>query len=94
MLQIGGELDFLKEPLGAENGAEFRAEHFERDETVVPEVLGQVDRGHASRAQLPIQPITVGERYREAFQDSVHGSPPDSEDASGPEGRFPVPNWR
>ena len=44
----------LEEPLGAERGGQLRAQHLEGDRPVVPEVVGEVDRGHAAAAQLAL----------------------------------------
>ena len=59
VLQPGGELDLALEPLGAERGGELGEEHLEGDRAVVPEVLGQVDRGHAAAAELALEPVAV-----------------------------------
>ena len=59
MLQPGGELDLALEPLGAERGGELGVEHLERDRPVVPQVLGQVDRGHAAPAELALEPVAI-----------------------------------
>ena len=59
MLQPGGELDLALEPLGAERGGQLGVEHLERDRPVVPEVLGEVDRGHAAAAELALEPVAI-----------------------------------
>ena len=51
MLEPGGEPDLALEALGAERGGELGVEHLERDRPVVPEVAGEVDRGHARRGR-------------------------------------------
>ena len=66
MLQVGGELDLGQEPLGADHGGELGAQELERDLAVVPEVLGEIDGGHAAGADLAFDPVAVGERYLEA----------------------------
>ena len=55
------ELDLALEALGADAGREFRAEHLDGDVTVVFEVVGEVDGGHAALAQLPLEAVTAGE---------------------------------
>ena len=64
MLEPGGELDLAEEALGAERGGELGMEHLERDRAVVPEVLGQVDGGHAAAAELALDAVAVGEGRR------------------------------
>ena len=61
MLEVGGGLDLGQEPLGADHGGELGAQHLERDLAVVPEVLGEVDGGHAARAELALDAVAVGE---------------------------------
>lgn len=62
MLQPGGKADLALEPLGAKRGRELRAKHLQRDRPVVPQVLREIDRGHASAAKLTLDPIAVGQR--------------------------------
>ena len=61
MLEPGGELDLALEALGAEGGSQLGVEDLERDRAVVPEVLGEVDRGHAAPAELTLEPVAVGQ---------------------------------
>ena len=68
MLQCRGGRDFLNEPLGAEHGGELRLQHLERDLALVPEVLGQVDRGHSPLTQLALDSVAVGEGAGEALE--------------------------
>ena len=62
MLQVGGGLDLGEEPLGAEDGGELGVQHLERDLAVVLEVVGEVHRRHAARAELALDAVAVGER--------------------------------
>ena len=73
MLQVGGDLDLGQEPLGADHGGELGAQHLEGDPPVVPEVLGQVDGGHAAGAELALDPIAVGQGELEAVLRLGHG---------------------
>jgi hypothetical protein len=61
VLQVGGDLDFLEEALRAEHRREFRLEHFERDLSVVPEVMSQVHRGHAALAEFALDAVLTSE---------------------------------
>ena len=67
MLQVGGDLDLREEPLGAEHGAELRLEHLDRDLAIVLEVVGEIDRGHAALAELPLDAVAVGKCGCQAF---------------------------
>ena len=72
MLELGGGLDLVDEPLGAEHGGELGLEHLDRDLSVVPQVLGEVDRRHAARAELALDAVAVGEGGREALCHVAH----------------------
>ena len=73
VLQIRRGLDLGQEPLGAEDGAQLRPQHLERDLPVVPQVVGEVDGGHAALPQLPLEAVAVGEGAGEAIRDLSHG---------------------
>ena len=66
MLKIGGELDLGEEPLGADYGGQFRAQHLERNAAVVPQVLGQINGRHAARADLALETVVKGECARDS----------------------------
>lgn len=51
MLQPRGGLDLRKEPLGAEREGEFLVDDLDRDLAIVSQVVGEVDRGHATLAE-------------------------------------------
>jgi hypothetical protein len=61
VLQVGGGLDLGEEPLGADHGGQLGPEHLDRDLAVVLQVVGEVHRGHATRAQLAVEAVAVGE---------------------------------
>ena len=48
--QIRCRLDLGQEAFGTDNCCEFGLQDLQRDLTFVPEVVGQVDRGHAAFA--------------------------------------------
>jgi hypothetical protein len=52
VLQPGGEADFALEALGAERPGQLGVEDLEGDGSVVLEVGGEEDRGHAAPAEL------------------------------------------
>jgi hypothetical protein len=66
VLEIGGELDLLEEPLRADDGGQLGVQHLDGDVAVVLEVLGEVHRGHAARAELALEAVAVGEGGGEA----------------------------
>ena len=59
-----GDLDLPQEALGAE--------HRDRHLAVVLEVLGEIDRGHAARAEFALQAIAVRQRGGEAIERISH----------------------
>jgi len=61
MTQPRGDPDFLQEPIASDHGREFRPQDLDRDLTIVLEVVGQVDCGHAALSQLPLEAVAVGE---------------------------------
>ena len=65
MLEPGGELDLAQEPLGAQRRGELGVQHLERDGAVVPQVVREVDRGHAAAAELALELVAVRECCRE-----------------------------
>ena len=52
---------------------EFGPQHLDGDLAVVLQVLGEVDRGHAARANLPLDGVAVGEGGGEAGELVGHG---------------------
>ena len=66
VLQRRGGLDLHHEALGADDGGELGLQDLERHLAVVLEVLGQVHRGHAPLAELPLDAVAVGQGGNEA----------------------------
>ncbi len=60
MLEIGGGLDLGEEPLGADHRGQLGPEDLDGDLALVPEVVGEVDRGHAARPELALDAVAVG----------------------------------
>lgn len=69
MAELGGELDLAEEALGAQGSGNLRVNQLERNRALLPEVMRQIDRGHAAPAQLAIHPVTVCKRFLDAFTD-------------------------
>ena len=68
MLKIRGELYLLQEAIGAEYGGEFGMQQLDRDFAMVLDVFGEVDRRHSARAELALDPVTVGEMRCQSLQ--------------------------
>ena len=61
MLEPGGELNLVLEPLGAERGSELGVEHLERDRSLVLDVAGEIDRRHAPASELALEHVAVAQ---------------------------------
>ncbi len=61
MLKIRGRLDLLHEPLGAQDGGEFRTQDLDGDLAVVFEIFREVHGRHAAGAELALDGVAVGE---------------------------------
>ena len=46
VLQAGGQLDLAQETVAPERRSQFRSQHLERDDAVVPKVVREVDHRH------------------------------------------------
>jgi hypothetical protein len=65
MLQAGGDPDLLEESLRSERDGELGAQDLERDGPIVPEVVREVDHGHAAASELALDAIPIGQGGRE-----------------------------
>ncbi len=74
MLEPGGELDLALEPVVAHAGGELRMEQLERHRPVVPEVAGEVDRGHAPAPELALERVSLHQRLTEPLE-RIYGQP-------------------
>ena len=72
MLQPGGDPDLAEEPLGSERGGELGAQHLERHGPIVPEVVGEVDRGHAAAAELALDAVAIGQGVGKSGVECAH----------------------
>ena len=61
MLQAGRESDLSLEALRSQRRREVRMEHLERHETVVLEVAGEEDGGHAPAPELTLEYVTAAQ---------------------------------
>ncbi len=72
MREVSGDLDLAEKPLGTDGGGEFGAQHFDRHLAMVFQILGEVDRGHPTSTDLPLDGIAVGEGGGEAVEKVRH----------------------
>jgi hypothetical protein len=61
MLQVGRDLDLLQEPVGPDHGCQLRQQYLQRHVAVVLQIAGQIHRGHAALAKLPLDHVAVGQ---------------------------------
>jgi hypothetical protein len=59
MLQPSDVPNFEKETLGPYGGSKLRMENLECDQSVMPDVAGEIDRGHAAPTQLALEQVPV-----------------------------------
>ena len=74
VLEVGGELDLGQEALGADDGRELGAQHLHRHPPIVPQVLGEIHRGHAARADLVLEAVMAGQGTRDPRRQAAHGA--------------------
>src|SRR6185369_944872 len=72
MLQIGSRLDFREESLGPDRNGELRLLDFYSNLAVVLQVLGEVDSGHASCAELAVDAISVSKGCGQTLERFAH----------------------
>jgi hypothetical protein len=60
MLQAGGESDLSLKPLRSQSSSQFQMKHLESDRSIVSQILGQVDRGHAAAPERTLDAVTIG----------------------------------
>ena len=65
MLEPSGDLDLAVETVGTEAMGQLGQEHFQRDRSLVLDVLGQIDRGHTAAAQLAVEQVAIAESLGE-----------------------------
>ena len=72
MLEASSELDLAKKPLNPIAAAELRPHHLHRNRTLVPEIAGEIDGGHAAGPDLTLHYISAAESGCQAFGDIAH----------------------
>ena len=74
MLEVGGGLDLGEEALGTDYGGQLRLQHFERDLTLMAEVVCEEDGRHAALAEFTLDPVAGFECCVQAFDGVGHGT--------------------
>jgi hypothetical protein len=72
VLQAGSGPDFPLEAFWAEGGGEVGMHDLQRDRAVVPEIVGQKHRGHATPPQLALEPVAVNQATLELLAEVCH----------------------
>jgi hypothetical protein len=74
VLQTRRRPDLGEKALRADDCGELGAQHLERDLAPVPEVIGQVDGGHAALAEFTLDAVATVERAIQPMGDVGHGA--------------------
>ncbi len=72
MLQFGRDADFLKESVVPHRGGQLRQQHLDRHRPLVFQVGGEIDRGHASPADFPLDRVAIAQALLEALENVIH----------------------
>ena len=72
MLQLRRNRDLSQETFRPKGYGEFGSQHFHRHLAVVFQILGEIDRGHPSSADLLLDGIALGEGGLETVEKLWH----------------------
>ena len=72
VLEVGGDADLGEKPLDAHDRGKLWVENLQRDVSVVLEVAREIDRRHASSADLALDCVAIGERMKELVSQLWH----------------------
>jgi hypothetical protein len=61
VLEPGGDFDLAGETLEPHRGGKIGPEHLDRDVPMVAEVLGEINRGHATLSEFSLEAVAVGQ---------------------------------
>jgi proline racemase len=61
MVQASGDLDFAEKAILANRRGQLRPHHFQRNLTLMFEIVGKVNRGHTATADLSDQAVLPGD---------------------------------
>ena len=68
MIEACGDFDFTRETRGIHARRDFGAEYFYRDLAGVPNVFGEIHRGHPTAADFAHDAISVDKRRLQALE--------------------------
>jgi hypothetical protein len=71
-MELGRRRDLGEEALRAHDRGHLRLQHLERDFASVLDVVGQIHRGHAALAELPLDAVAAAEGGVQAFARRGH----------------------
>jgi hypothetical protein len=71
-LEPGGELDLPEKAIDTFRPTELGADHFHRYRALVAKVPGQVDRRHATGANLALEHVSTGQGVGQMRRDVAH----------------------
>jgi hypothetical protein len=75
VLQLGGQLDLALEPLAADGGGQVGIEDLDGNLAVVPDVTGEVDRGHPPLPKLSLEEVAVSQLRLQSILNFWHDIP-------------------
>ena len=75
MLQAGRVADLPLEPLRAQRRRQLGVQDLEGDRPIVPQVAGEVDRGHAAASELALERVSILQVFTKLIQGVDPGSP-------------------
>ena len=65
---VCGDPDLPNEPLQPQPLCELKMEHLQGDRTVVPEIAGEINCGHAASAELALEHVAIRQDGIETFK--------------------------
>jgi hypothetical protein len=74
VLKLGGDPDLAQESIGTDRGRELGTENLYGDRTLMPDIAGQVDGGHATLADQPLDGIAPFQGGAEQVEHIGHWS--------------------
>ncbi len=72
MLQLGGDPDLAKEPLGPDRGGDLGIEHLDGDLALVAAIPGEKDIGHAAATDLTLYDVAVAQDLLDLIEEIAH----------------------
>jgi hypothetical protein len=68
MLEPGSEVDLPLEPLGTEGGGQLGEKNLEGNRAVMPDVIGEIDDGHAATTELALDGVATAKCVAQAVR--------------------------